>query len=117
MFKKYLMLLLSLFLAGCSTTVNTPKEEEEYPPKVIINNEEEYLDEDGTYTSKEDVALYLHLYDHLPDNFITKKQAQKLGWQGGGLDDYAYGKSIGGDRFGNYEEALPTDDEYHERSR
>ena len=31
------------------------------------------LDPDGSYTSKEDVALYLHLYGKLPSNFITKK--------------------------------------------
>lgn len=55
------------------------------------------LDEGGEYTSAEDVALYLHLYAHLPQNFITKKDARALGWNGGGLDDYADGKCIGGD--------------------
>lgn len=65
--------------------------------------------EDGTYTSKEEVALYIHLYDHLPDNFITKREAQDLGWNNrdGNLDEVAPGKSIGGDRFGNYEGKLP----------
>ena len=65
------------------------------------------LSEDGTYTAAEDVALYLHLYGHLPGNFITKKDARALGWSGGGLDGYADGKCIGGDRFGNYEGLLP----------
>lgn len=65
------------------------------------------LEEDGTYTSKEDVALYLHLYGHLPDNFITKKEAEQLGWTGGSLEPYAPGMCIGGSRFGNYEGALP----------
>lgn len=64
--------------------------------------------EDGVYTSKNDVALYLHTYGKLPSNFITKKQAEALGWSGGGLDDYAYGTCIGGDKFGNYEGNLPT---------
>ena len=64
----------------------------------------------GTYTTKEDVALYIHTYGCLPDNFITKKEAQALGWEGGGLDDYAPGKCIGGDRFGNYEGLLPEAD-------
>lgn len=74
------------------------------------------LDEGGEYTSAEDVALYLHLYAHLPQNFITKKDARALGWNGGGLDDYADGKCIGGDRFGNYEGLLPDTPgrEYHE---
>ena len=40
------------------------------------------ISEDGSYTSKDDVALYIHTYGHLPDNFITKKQAQALGWSG-----------------------------------
>ncbi|MBQ1674755.1 MAG: ribonuclease [Oscillospiraceae bacterium] len=66
------------------------------------------LDENGTYTSKEDVALYLHIYGHLPNNFITKKDAEKLGWSGGSLEPYAPGMCIGGDRFGNYEGNLPT---------
>lgn len=74
------------------------------------------LDENGEYTSAADVALYLHLYGHLPQNFITKKDARALGWTGGGLDDYADGKCIGGDRFGNYEGLLPDAPgrEYHE---
>lgn len=65
------------------------------------------LDEEGQYTTKEDVALYIHLYGHLPDNFLTKKEAQALGWQGGSLEPYAPGCSIGGSRFGNYEGTLP----------
>lgn len=68
---------------------------------------EPLLPEDGTYTTKEDVALYLHLYGRLPDNFITKKEAQNLGWSGGSLEPYAPGLCIGGNRFGNYEGLLP----------
>ncbi len=67
------------------------------------------LDESGVYSAKEDVALFLHLYGRLPDNFITKREARALGWEGGGLDPYAYGKCIGGDRFGNYEGLLPEE--------
>lgn len=65
------------------------------------------VSEEGKYTTAEDVALYLHLYGHLPENFITKKDARSLGWNGGGLDGFADGKCIGGDRFGNYEGLLP----------
>ena len=65
------------------------------------------IDEDGSYTTKEDVALYIHTYGRLPSNFITKKQAEKLGWSGGSLEPYAPGKCIGGSRFGNYEKLLP----------
>jgi hypothetical protein len=72
------------------------------------------LDESGAYTSAEDVALYLHTYGRLPGNFITKKQAQALGWEGGFLEPYAPGKCIGGDRFGNYEGLLPSGRNYRE---
>lgn len=69
--------------------------------------ENDIIAEFGEYTSKDDVALYIHIYGRLPKNFITKEDAQKLGWSGGGLDSYAYGKCIGGDKFGNYEGYLP----------
>ena len=65
------------------------------------------IDENGVYDSKDDVALYINTYGHLPKNYITKKEAQALGWSGGSLEKYAPGKCIGGDYFGNYEELLP----------
>lgn len=68
------------------------------------------IDEFGSYTSKEDVALYILTYGKLPQNFITKNEARKLGWDGGSLEPYAPGKSIGGDYFGNYEGLLPEAD-------
>jgi guanyl-specific ribonuclease Sa len=68
------------------------------------------IDEDGIYTTKEDVALYIYTYGHLPNNFITKKEAEKLGWSGGSLEPYASGKCIGGSKFGNYEGILPEKD-------
>lgn len=71
---------------------------------------EETLHIDGAYTSKEDVALYIHIYGQLPNNFITKAEAQALGWTGGSLEEYAPGMCIGGDRFGNYEGLLPDAD-------
>ena len=49
--------------------------------------EEELLPEDGSYTTKEDVALYLHQYGRLPSNFITKKEARAAGWPGGSLEE------------------------------
>lgn len=66
------------------------------------------IDENGTYTSKDDVALYIYTYGHLPSNFVTKKEAQAKGWEGGSLEDYFPGASIGGDRFGNREGRLPA---------
>lgn len=75
--------------------------------ELITPEPEALIEEDGEYTTKEDVALYIHTYGHLPENFITKKEAQEMGWTGGSLDPYYYGGSIGGDYFGNYEGQLP----------
>lgn len=65
------------------------------------------IDRWGVYYSRDDVALFVHTYGTLPTNFITKAQARALGWQGGPLEPYAPGKSIGGDHYGNYEGVLP----------
>ena len=65
------------------------------------------IDEDGWYYDKDNVALYIHTYGHLPGNYITKKEAEALGWSGGSVDKYAKNKAIGGDNFGNYEGLLP----------
>ena len=71
--------------------------------------QKETVREDGEYYTKDDVAEYLHLYEHLPDNYITKSEAKKLGWVSnkGNLWDVAPGKCIGGDNFGNREGHLP----------
>ena len=74
--------------------------------KKQIDETDGYLDKDGSYTSKEDIMNYLIEYGQLPNNFITKKEAKKLGWSGGSLEPYAPGKCIGGDYFGNYEKVL-----------
>jgi len=85
------------------------KEEEKTPEK-----EEPAIDENGIYTSKEDVALYLWTYKKLPSNFMTKSSAEKLGWSGGGLDKYQKNACIGGDNFGNREGLLPKNHKYKE---
>lgn len=107
------LLAFVLFITGCSalqenddenpgdTAVNQTVEKE---PDTATNEEPA---EDGTYSSKDDVARYIYIYGHLPSNFITKKEAEKLGWQGGSLEPYAPGKCIGGSHFGNYEGLLP----------
>ena len=65
------------------------------------------VDEDGEYDGKDELALYIHLYGHLPDNFVTKAEAEAAGWSGGALEKILPGKCIGGDRFGNREGLLP----------
>ena len=59
------------------------------------------------YDDRDRVALYLHLYGELPPHFISKAEAQKLGWDSGEVEYYRKGAAIGGDYFGNYENLLP----------
>ncbi len=67
------------------------------------------IDKNGSYTSMEEVSLYIHTYGKLPENYITKNEVRSLGWESskGNLSLVAPGKSIGGDRFGNREGKLP----------
>ncbi len=65
------------------------------------------VERDGEYTDKDRICLYIVTFGTLPKNFITKAEARRLGWQGGPLEPYAHGKSIGGDHYGNYERKLP----------
>ena len=85
------------------------KEDEEIQEDLqLIQDEVKKIDENGTYTDKENVALYIHTYGKLPSNYIDKKTAESMGWSSGiAVSEIAPGKSIGGDRFGNYEQLLP----------
>lgn len=109
------LLALALALGACFGPITAPEgilstpgyTETQTAAPTETPTPEPALDEAGSYTSKEDVALFIHLYGRLPDNFITKKEAEALGWSGGSLEPYAPGKCIGGNRFGNYEGLLP----------
>ena len=57
------------------------------------------------------VAVYLHVYGHLPDNFMTKKEARAEGWQSGALNRTIKGMCIGGDEYSNFEGKLPEADD------
>ena len=110
-----LLVLLCSVLTGCLSA--GPAEAPEIPeaetpggaPETAPPAEETPAapDEHGVYDSKEEVALYLHVYGRLPENYLSKKEAGALGWEGGSLEAYAPGKCIGGSRFGNYEGRLP----------
>ena len=113
-------LLLSLsLLAGCGGTspedgslpedqAGTAQESfEASDDSSEVTKDATVLKEDGVYTSKEEVALYLVTYGELPSNFITKNEARDLGWEGGSVQKYLEGAAIGGDKFGNREGILP----------
>ena len=69
------------------------------------------VEEDKYYSSKDEVATYIHQFHHLPDNYITKTKAKKLGWEQteGNLWDVLPGMSIGGGPFNNYDGKLPEE--------
>ena len=122
--KRTALLLLSLLFALCSpdggartvhrsfqggypSAVSEARRQSVSAGPVLVAGQTKVVRE-GEYNSKEDVAAYIRQFKGaLPRNFITKGAARALGWQGGPLEPYAPGKSIGGDRFGNYEQRLP----------
>lgn len=63
--------------------------------------------ENGRYDDAVHVAAYLVRFGRLPGNFLTKNEARARGWDGGPLEPFAPGCSIGGDHFGNFEGKLP----------
>lgn len=64
----------------------------------------------NNYYDVANVVLYLEVYNELPPNYITKSEAQALGWEGGSVEKYKEGAAIGGDYFGNREGLLPAAD-------
>ena len=92
------LLLVSLFLLSACM-------------KVELN-----IDPDQAYTSKKEVALYIHIYAELLPNYLTKSEALALGWDAekGNLWDVSDKMSIGGDRFSNREGLLPEGKKYFE---
>ena len=93
-----------------------PSETPSEPSETAVPTESQAIDREGSYTTAEDVALYIYTYGELPSNFMTKNEARDLGWEGGSLEPYAPGMCIGGDWYGNYEGMLPETNgrEYHE---
>lgn len=109
-----LALLLLLSLCACVPETDTPNTQPSVQTvpstsdPAATDTPSGQVVEDGVYTTKEDVALYIHLFGHLPSNFITKSEAREYGWSAGALDRYAEGKCIGGDVFYNREGLLPA---------
>lgn len=106
------LLLVSILLSAC-TLISDP-----IPQNERTNIDSIATEENEVYTSKEEVANYIHTYEKLPPNFITKDEARNFGWEAseGNLWEVTDKKSIGGDRFFNREGLLPEDGmrEYYE---
>ncbi|WP_172279830.1 ribonuclease domain-containing protein [Chryseobacterium sp. LAM-KRS1] len=92
--------------------------------KGIQNPKAEYSTTAGTanqqsidqLTAEKTVISYVKEHHQLPDYYITKNEARKLGWNPskGNLCDVLPGRAIGGDRFGNRERSLPQGNQYYE---
>lgn len=67
-------------------------------------------------TEQSTVIRFVKQNHQLPDYYITKNEARKMGWNPsqGNLCEVLPGKAIGGDRFGNREKALPEGQTYFE---
>lgn len=81
------------------------EEESSQSSEEVQSSQESQLEEGESYYTAEDVAAYIHLYGELPDNYITKAEAEEMGWS----VENAKGYVIGGDRFGNREGLLPEE--------
>lgn len=95
--------------SSSETLEEASPESESTKESETVESRAESVEENGNYTSKDDVALYIHTYGKLPVNYITKAQAQEMGWdpEKGNLSDVLPGMCIGGSVFGNYEGNLP----------
>ncbi|WP_289355539.1 ribonuclease domain-containing protein [Paenibacillus sp. S-12] len=103
----FVLFLTLMVMTGCDTTqVDKGKKAIERPSPTVESNEPV---QSKPLTDFEEVANYIRKHHSLPDNFITKKEAEKLGWNAkeGNLNEVAPGKSIGGDIFRNREGKLP----------
>jgi ribonuclease len=103
-----LTVLMLALLPACGGMTTRPMGEDD----PLVQENGTLLVEDGSYSTPEKVAEYLHFYGHLPQNYLTKQEAKALGWAAsqGNLWEVAEGKSIGGDHFGNREGLLPEAD-------
>jgi len=107
----FLSLVIAISLLGCSSTnKNIVKEKQNMKTESVKTDptKNEAVKNKKIINDFQGVADYIHKNGRLPDNFITKDEATKLGWTPGkDLDQVAPGKSIGGDIFKNAEKSLP----------
>lgn len=109
--------LLMLIMTACNVNKDAASQDSQEYETLVPQSLQEYETEDDNlptygeyYYDLVNVVLYLKVYDELPPNYITKKEAQALGWEGGSVEKYKEGAAIGGDTFGNREGLLPEAD-------
>ena len=122
-----LLLFLSFLFIGCDFTNDNNNQKKENIDEYTYDlngtkssykaNELEVVDEATTYIKYLSVASYIYSYHHLPSNYLTKSEAQSLGWCGSGnlwVNNSLLNRTIGGDKFNNYEGYLPASTYYIE---
>ena len=78
---KYVLFTLLLFLFACSNNdVNLPLENNSSLETELTNSYSKEIIEDTFYYEKEEVSEYIKKYNKLPPNYITKDEANKIGW-------------------------------------
>ena len=101
--------ILALLLAGGAVACGSSSAASSTGTQDAASASTVQVEEGSSYTSKEEVAAYLHEYGALPPNFISKTKAKKAGWvpSEGNLDEVCPGMSIGGSVFYNDDGKLP----------
>lgn len=99
----FLLILVSGTIIGCSNPNKIEEKNASGQTRIVK------VEKDGKYSKPEEVAEYIHKYQKLPANYLTKKEAIALGWESnkGNLWKVTDRMSIGGDVFGNREGKLP----------
>lgn len=101
-----IIVLVSFTVVGCNNSSKTDNIDEPDNTRIVS------IEKDGKYSKPEELAEYIHTFQQLPKNYLTKKEAGALGWESkkGNLWDVTDEMSIGGDIFGNREGKLPKAD-------
>ena len=97
-----LLLAAVMLLSGCAANAAGKKNRNTAAPETTVTP--------GPMEAAQEIADYIFEHGELPETFIRKQAAERLGWDSryNYLSDVAPGMSIGGDYFGNYEERLPV---------
>lgn len=105
---KRILLLFTLIFGMLFVLTSCNNEDSPIIDPVTDNEQDNSIEiaEDGLYTSKDEVALYIATYHKLPSNYMTKSEAGDIA----SIYTQANKASIGGDVFWNREGLLPRGD-------
>ena len=99
-----IIIFLLFFTTGCEAILpNNIEVENDIVEEKDSSSLEQGILEGENYYDVEEVAEYIHLYKKMPPNYITKSEANKIGWSVKDRKELV----IGGYEFGNREGILP----------